>query len=91
MKLSLTALILTLFALGSTGVFAQGQQQQQPGMEMQGKEFSELDQNQDGNLTQDEAQQAGIETVTFEAMDQDGDQQVSEEEFQQAKEGGGAR
>lgn len=101
MKQSMTALVVTLFALGSVGVFAQPgeqdsdplqQHQQQGGQaDIQGKEFSELDTDQDGNVNETEAQEAGIETVAFDAMDSDKDQQVSEEEFDQAKEQGATR
>jgi len=94
MKTSLTALVVALFAVGA---YAQepGQQQEQQStpqsMDIQSKDFSELDANQDGTLTSQEAQQAGIESVAFDSLDQDRNQEVSEEEFNQAKEGGGAR
>ncbi|MGQ9426027.1 EF-hand domain-containing protein [Gilvimarinus sp. F26214L] len=96
MKSSMTALILAMFSLGSVGVFAQepGQSdptQSSPTMDIQGKEFSELDSDGDGKLTQSEAQQSGMEPVAFESLDQNGDQEVSEQEFEQAKESGGAR
>lgn len=97
MKISMTALVLSMFALGSVGVFAQepGQQQEEQAspqaMDIQGKDFGELDQDDDGSLTQSEAQEAGIEPVAFESLDENSDQEVSEQEFEQAKEGGGAR
>lgn len=95
MKYSMTALILALFAVGSVGAFAQpGQEGQQPepqAMDIQGKDFSELDKDGDGQLTQSEATEAGLEPVAFEALDQNADDTVSQEEFEQAKQGGGAR
>lgn len=102
MKYSMTALIVSLFALGSAATFAQpGQEGQEPGqqgqeaqpqaMDIQGKEFSELDRDGDGDLTQSEATEAGLEPVAFDALDENSDGQISEDEFEQAKEGGGAR
>jgi type II secretory pathway component PulM len=106
MKQSMTAMVLALFALGSASVFAQPgqeagqeaeqrqQQQQQamPQMDIQGKEFSQLDGNQDGMISESEAQEAGVEPVAFDALDADDDELVSEDEFEHAKEeGGGAR
>lgn len=94
MKLSITALVATLFAVG---VYAQEpiqepEEQQEPqSMDVQSKDFAQLDANQDGTLTEQEAEQAGIEAVAFDSLDQDKDQEVSEEEFNQAKEGGSAR
>lgn len=96
MKLSITALVATLFAVG---VYAQEpvqepepqQEPQSQSMDVQSKDFTQLDANQDGILTEQEAEQAGIEAVAFDSLDQDKDQEVSEEEFNQAKEGGAAR
>jgi hypothetical protein len=69
---------------------APGQEQQEQ-MKIQGKEFSELDSDQDGMVTETEAQEAGIEPVTFDAIDANANELIEEAEFEQAKEGGAAR
>lgn len=103
MKVSLTALLVALFGMGSLAVYAQapgesggfGSSQQsadpaQAGMQIQDREFSELDADGDGRLTQQEAEQAGIESVTFQSLDQDGDGEVNQQDFDQAKEAAGS-
>lgn len=45
--------------------------------------FTELDTNQDGSLSQEEA--SGVEGLEFESADTDGNGSLSEEEFKAAK------
>ncbi|MBB3190913.1 EF-hand domain-containing protein [Halomonas cerina] len=47
--------------------------------------FTELDTNQDGSLSQEEA--SGVEGLEFESADTDGNGSLSEEEFKAAKTG----
>ncbi|MDI5934768.1 EF-hand domain-containing protein [Halomonas kalidii] len=47
--------------------------------------FDELDTNQDGSLSQEEA--SSVEGLDFETADTDGDGSLSEEEFKAAQEG----
>lgn len=99
----LTALAVAFVAMGSLAVYAQapgesggfGQQSQSPdpaqaGMQIQDRDFSELDTDGDGRLTQQEAEQAGIDSVTYQSLDQDGNGEVSEQDFDKAKEAAGS-
>ncbi|MDQ2075940.1 EF-hand domain-containing protein [Marinimicrobium sp. ABcell2] len=43
--------------------------------------FSEFDQTNEGYISEEEAQRAGISDEKFEQMDKDGDGRISEEEF----------
>ena len=49
------------------------------------REFSELDQQDEGYIDQQAADEAGITTDEFQQMDRDGDGRVTEEEFDQHK------
>lgn len=61
--------------------------------ELQNKNFKELDTNGDGRLTMQEAEQHGIDAVTFESLDKQGKGEVTEKQFDDAKKqmGGSAR
>lgn len=76
----LSAAALSLM-LGSTALFA-GQEAQQRGIgEGQSSNFSNLDQDQDGYISQKEAQDSRTLSSKFKELDQNSDQKIDQSEF----------
>lgn len=80
MKLVSVIATTALLSLGTLTAVAQDDTQTQ-GRDTDSA-FSVIDQNGDGNIDQDEAQNSGISDSRFESMDSNGDGQVSRSEYE---------